>query len=198
MKIVLEAITPRQKLKIIKGLYDYQYIMENWQTDDADFQKVYFDFYLKARWAVMGKEKNSGPYFELLRSIDPEVDLMEILLDLKRKTETDSYEFSLGSKLLHTRNPSMPIYDSTVRGYLFSEEDVKFWWYIPQKISGAPRGTPEFEKIKHDWGQLRNWYDSFLSLPRGKEWIGWFDNTFPAFSGISNIKKVDFIIYGTN
>jgi hypothetical protein len=40
MKIELEKITPRQKLKIAKGLCDYQYIMDNWQVNDDDFQDV--------------------------------------------------------------------------------------------------------------------------------------------------------------
>lgn len=34
----------RQKLTIAKGLCDYQYIIGNWQTKDADFQAVYYEF----------------------------------------------------------------------------------------------------------------------------------------------------------
>ena len=198
MEIILEKITPRQKLIIVKGLYDYQYIMENWQFNDADFQKVFFDFYLKARWAVMGNANNMRPYFELLQTIEPEDDLMDILLNLKKMAGIESYEFSLGSKLLHTRNTSMPIYDSKVRIYLSAEEGVDFWWHVSQRKCRVPRGTPETEKIKHDWAELRKWYDAFLPSQRGIEWINWFDNNFPAFSGISNTKKVDFIIYATN
>ena len=66
MYIDVEKITPRQKLIIAKGLCDYQYIMDNWQKNDADFQAVYYEFYLKARWAVMNKTSNSQPYFEKL------------------------------------------------------------------------------------------------------------------------------------
>lgn len=198
MRIDLEKITPKQKLIIAKGLCDYQYIMDYWQSNDADFQSVYYEFYLKARWAVMRNPNNWHPYFEKLQSISPNDDLMDILCALKSKMEKDSFEFSLGSKLLHTRNPSVPIYDRKVREYLSEEENVNFWWHVVRKESRIPRGTTEFEKIKHDWAALRKWYDSFLPSARGKEWIAWFDLNYPAFASISDIKKVDFIIFATN
>lgn len=66
MAIELSSITSLQKLTIAKGLCDYQFIMENWQTDSEDFKTVYYDFYLKARWTVMTKSSNSIPYFNKL------------------------------------------------------------------------------------------------------------------------------------
>lgn len=196
MQIDLEKITPRQKLTIAKGLCEYEYIMNNWQNNDLDFREVYYAFYLKARWAVMRKPDNSIPYFEKLQTISPDDDLLGILDWLKEKMEKHSYEFSLGSKLLHTRNPNMPIYDSKVREYLTKEENVPLWWQVTG--SSAPRGTAEREKIKHDWTELCNWYTMFLSSPRGIQWIEWFNVNFPTFSHISNVKKVDFIIFATN
>ena len=49
-----------------------------------------------------------------------------VLKALKDSMEKGSYEFSLGSKLLHTKNDASPIYDSKVRDYLASEEGVDF------------------------------------------------------------------------
>ena len=195
MEIDVSQITPRQKLTIAKGLCDYQYIMDNWQTNDIDFQAVYYEFYLKARWAVMSKLNNKALYFQKLQSISPEDSLIDILNDLKGKMENQSYELSIGSKLLHTRNASSPIYDSKVREYLSKEENVNFWWQRTIKVSGAPRGTSECEKIKHDWLELCKWYNTFLTSPRGTKWIEWFDRNFPTYVHISNIKKVDFIIF---
>ena len=63
MRIDLEKITPRQKLTIAKGLCEYEYIMNNWQNNDLDFREVYYEFYLKARWAVMSNPNNNIPYF---------------------------------------------------------------------------------------------------------------------------------------
>lgn len=196
MYIDIDKITERQKLIIAKGLCDYQYIMENWQKNDADFQAVYYEFYLKARWAVMNKTSNSQPYFEKLQSISPDADLMVILEELKSEMERESYELSLGSKLLHTRNTASPIYDSKVREYLSKEECVKFWWHV--KGSQAPRSISEFAKIKHDWEELCNWYIAFVPSERGRRWIEWFDTNFPAYRNISDIKKIDFIIFATN
>lgn len=196
MYIDIDKITSRQKLIIAKGLCDYQYIMDNWQKNDEDFQSVYYDFYLKARWAVMSNPNNSVPYFEKLQSISPDDDLLDILNELKTEMEKQSYELSLGSKLLHTRNTSSPIYDSKVREYLSKEEDVNFWWHVSG--SSAPRHTSEFDKIKHDWLELCNWYSMFLTSSRGLQWIEWFDTNFPAYKGISDVKKIDFIIFATN
>lgn len=44
MGIYVSQITSSQKLTIAKGLCDYQYIIGNWQTKDADFQAVYYEF----------------------------------------------------------------------------------------------------------------------------------------------------------
>ncbi len=198
MKIDIAKITPRQKLIIAKGLYDYQYIMDNWKTNDSDFRAVYYDFYLKARWAVMSNPNNANPYFAKLQSINPEDDLMKILFELKEDMEKKSYEFSLVTKMLHTRNPQFPIYDSKVREYLSKEENVDFWWQIPNSKSGAPRKTTEEEKIEHDWSILCEWYVGFFESKRGKVWIDWFDCTFPTHKDISDYKKIDFIIFATN
>ena len=196
MRIDVERITPRQKLTIAKGLCEYEYIMENWKNDDTDFREVYYEFYLKARWAVMSNPNNKLPYFRKLQTISPDDSLMEILDSLKTEMEKHSYELSLGSKLLHTRNSAVPIYDSKVREYLMNEENVGFWWHTTG--SSAPRGISEREKIKHDWAAPCNWYAEFLPSPRGKQWIAWFNASFPTYKHISDIKKVDFIIFATN
>jgi len=200
MAIDIKMITPRQKLIIAKGLCDYQYIMDNWQINDDDFQKVYYDFYLKARWAVMSKESNRRPYFHKLQTISPADDLIDIVNDLMREMEKHSYELSLVSKLLHTRNSSSPIYDSKVREYLSREEGVEFWWNRTPGMRGksAPKRTAEIDKIKHDWLNLCDWYKVFLQSSRGLQWIEWFDNNFPSYNHISNVKKIDFIIFATN
>lgn len=198
MRIDVKSITDRQKLTIEKGLCDYRYIMANWKKNDRDFQEVYYDFYLKARWAVMSNSKNQTPYFDLLQNLPVSSTLLEVLEALKQSMEKGSYEFSLGSKLLHTKNDTSPIYDSKVRDYLSSEENIDFWWQRSQKESGCPKGVTEIDKILHDWKLLNDWYSSFLPSGRGKQWIEWFNSCFPNFSNISDVKKVDFIIFATN
>ena len=201
MKIEIDNITEYQKLIIVKGLYDYQYIMNNWENvSDDDFYKVYYNFYLSARGGIMRRDGNKVPYYKKLREISQNEDFVELLNQLKDEMQSNSYEFSLVSKLLHTRNPVMPIYDSKVREYLSKNEEVEFWWYRNKDMYGntAPRGTIEIEKIKHDWQELCKWYLSFQESVRCKKWIEWFDINFPEFKNISNVKKIDFIIFATN
>ncbi|MGN0504078.1 MAG: hypothetical protein ACI4HJ_03420 [Ruminococcus sp.] len=197
MSIEVLSIKPRQKLTIAKGLCDYQFIMKNWQTNSKDFKEVYYEFYLKARWAVMSNVNYSSSYFNLLQKISPTEDLISALKELNEEMEHRSFEFSLVSKMLHTRNPIVPIYDSKVKQYLSKEENVEFWWNRSKDMYGspAPRGTSKLDKIKHDWKNLCEWYSQFLSSSKGKEWVEWFDNNFPAYKSISNVKKVDFIIF---
>ena len=195
--INVSSITEKQKLTIAKGLCDYNYIMNNWKKNDADFQDVYYSFYLKARWAVMNLPGNKNPYFDKLQSIASTDEFMSILDDLKSKMAASSYEFSLCSKLLHTRNPQSPIYDSKVCDYLTNEENIDFWWHHSPKVRGASRKLSEREKIEHDWIELNTWYNTFLSSPKGNQWIRWFDYNFPSYSSISNVKKIDFIIFAT-
>lgn len=196
MRIDLEKITLRQKMTIAKGLCEYEYIMNNWQNNNLDFKEVYYEFYLKSRWSVMSKQNNKDKYFDELQDISPNDDLMGIIDCLKERMEGHSFEFSISSKLLHTRNSAMPIYDSKIRAYLMKEENVPFWWNVTH--SSAPRRTSDREKIKHDWVELCNWYTKFLSSSEGKKWIEWFDSNFPSYTSISDVKKVDFIIFATN
>lgn len=201
MQIEVNKITEYQKLKIVKGLYDYQYIMNNWQNvNDNDFYIVYYDFYLSARGGIMRKVGNKNVYFDKLRNISPNEDLIKIIKDLQGEMQSKSYEFSLASKLLHTNNSQMPIYDRKVREYLSMNEDVEFWRYRHKGMYGksAPSKISEIEKIEHDWKNLCKWYLDFIASDRGKRWIQWFDSNFPDFIKISDVKKIDFIIYATN
>ena len=186
-------ITPKQKLIIAKSLLDYQFIMDNWKTNSKDFKDVYYEFYLKARWAVMKKAENSQPYFQMLQTASPDSKLMDIVEDLKQKAATGTYEFSLCSKLLHTINPSSPIYDSKVRIFLSKEMGVDLWFN-----SGRMASVSNYDKIEHDWNELSKWYSDFLESTAGKEWISWFDANFPSYAHISNVKKIDCIIFATN
>ena len=189
--IDISKITGRQKLTIAKGLCDYCYIMDNWKKNDDDFKDVFYNFYLKARWSIMNKPENRIPYFDKLKSIKQTDNIMDILEDLKKEMYSHSYEFSIASKLLHTRNPQNPIYDSKVRNYLSKEEGVVFCW------KHSDDSIKEKQDIKHDWNELKLWYDNILSSKRGEEWIKWFDTNFPNYKNISNIKKIDFIIFAT-
>lgn len=122
MSIILKNISEKQKLIIAKGLLDYQFIMLNWKMNTKDFQDVYYEFYLKARWAIMKNPQNSNAYFDILQATDQNAKLMDVIKALKISLTKESYEFSICSKLLHTINSNSPIYDSKVRKYLSAEK----------------------------------------------------------------------------
>lgn len=193
MSIILETISEKQKLIISKDLLDYQFIMLNWKTNTKDFQDVYYEFYLKARWAIMKNPQNREAYFDILKSTDKTTKLIEVINVLKTKLTKESYEFSLCSKLLHTVNPNSPIYDSKVRKYLSAEKGMDFWFN-----TGKNNNKTTQEKIEHDWKILCEWYEKFLDSKDGKEWVDWFDNNFPSYNSISDYKKIDCIIFATN
>lgn len=190
MNFTLSSITEKQKLIIAKGLLDYQFIMNNWRTNSSDFQDVYYEFYLKARWAKMANTTNQKDYFDLMHNSTSK-DLITIIEDFEKTT--GSYEFSICSKLLHTINPSSPIYDSKVRNFLTKETDLDLWYYTGRK----PKAQP-LDKIKNDWEIICNWYNKFLASADGRNWINWFDTNFPDYKSISDIKKIDSIIFATN
>ena len=203
MEIDFERITPYQKLIIARGLCDYQYIMEHREDRNPEFKKVYYDFYLSARWRTMTNQHNQDVYFEKLYDFIPSNnslnDLMDIINCFRQNMhyeDNTAYEFSIASKLLHTKNPNTPIYDRKIRERLSSEEEIAFQWQIPNRISGALRGTTDEEKIRHDWTALCNWYEE-LFVEEGSEWIEWFDTNFPCYTHISRYKKIDFIIFAT-
>ena len=40
-----------------------------------------------------------------------------------------------------------------------------------------------------------NCYDAFIKTKTAADWIKWFDSNFPTYVSISDIKKIDFIIF---
>ena len=178
--IVLSKITRIQKLIILKGLVDYEFIMKYWKTDGPDFEKVYYNFYLTAERFKYSNPVAQKIYFERLLKTKPTDSLLDIIKDI------GGNDFVVASKLLHTVNPNKPIYDSKVRKYLIAFEGVKLYKH-PYNLT----------TIEKDWKLLKGWYTSFLPSKRAKSWIQWFDKEFPAYSHISDVKKIDFIIYAT-
>ena len=190
MPFNVNSITPRQKLIIAKGLLDYDFIMNNWRQNTPDFQDVYYEFYLKARWAIMKKQNIRNAYFNLLYNNSTN-DLMSIIDTFQQSC--NSHEFSICSKLLHTANPSFPIYDSKVRIFLIRDQGLNLL-YNTGKSSDLSRR----DQIVHDWNLICEWYNIFLTSTEGISWINWFNREFPDYQNISDVKKIDSIIFATN
>lgn len=162
----------------------YNYIQNNLEDNEL-FREVFKNFYL--RQTRHGKKKWSSEdyntYFNKLFSLNPgdnypeEVD--SVATYLNETLTKGGYQLSFGSKLVHTNNANCPIYDSGVKKYLNRFEGVRF--------STNP---------KLRYAQLCAWYDNFIQTdPRYESWVRWFDTTFPQYSAISNVKKIDFVLF---
>jgi len=96
---------------------------------------------------------------------------------------------------LYTVNNQSPIYDSKVFRYLKKEEQVDLWDIQVPKKDRYGKEISKIDKITNNWKRLNDWYRSFLPSSRGQSWIQWFDSNYPDYAHISDIKKIDFIIF---
>ena len=187
MKIDLKNITDRQFLKMRIGVDYYLYIQKHYKDskpqDVEDFRDVFTEFYMKAQGKMRASE-NREPFFDVMKTYSPNIDLIELVKKLHEEMTTDLYEFSFATKLLHTVNNDSPIFDSKVFSYLKKEENVPLW--------GATQGEDSLDRAKHNWPLLKGWYDNFMATDKRKaEWVAWFDSNFPEAKDISDVKKID-------
>ena len=190
--IDVNKITERQILTIQNGINMYTYIQNHWKDNDDDFRDVFTDYYLRSQ-PVMRREENRKIFFGKLKDDLKDKCLIKLVEELYKELpiHPPKYEFSFATKLLHTVDNESPIYDSKVREYLKKNHDAVF-------LFNSGKSGEKTELIKHDWSELTKWYEGFLKDEMSKEWINWFDKTFPSAKWISSVKKVDFIIFACN
>jgi hypothetical protein len=162
------------------GLDKYQYIMEHvMKTDvsaDEDFQRIFNGFYIVRRneewrnvyYSYFEKVKNSKPTFE------------EIITYLYEKT--GNVEPSFSSKMLATIIPEKPIWDR----------------YVAQNLNIKLSGLSQEEKLKsaiEKYSEMEQWYEDFLNSEDGYNCVEEFERFLPDYKWISNIKKVDALLW---
>lgn len=194
MKICLAKATEKHLMSLNIGLLQYSYIQNHYVKNDEDFRDVFTDFYLTSQ-ARMRNDENRVPFFELLSKTKPSDSLIDIVEELYKILPIGMYEFSFATKLLHTVNPRSPIYDSKVLNYLKKDEKVDLWDIYQKKHDSSGKEISKIDKIKHNWEELNNWYNAFMKTKTAVDWIKWFDSNFPKYVSISDIKKIDFIIF---
>ena len=161
------------------GLAKYQWIMrrvsETDVSSDAEFQKFYNGFYrMRQRPTDFYKT-----YFAFLEQNKDNSDLTfeEILPHLYEKT--GSIHASFSSKLLATVNPDMPIWDKFVLQNLGLRTP---YYYEKDRI----------QKTVQLYQRICDWYES----EQATEKLQVFNELFPNVD-ISNVKKIDFILWAT-
>ena len=162
------------------GLDKYQYIMEHvMKTDvsaDEDFQRIFNGFYIVRRneewrnvyYSYFEKVKNRKPTFE------------DIIIYLYEKT--GNVEPSFSSKMLATIIPEKPIWDR----------------YVVQNLNIKLSGLSQEEKLKsaiEKYSEMERWYEDFLNSEDGHNCVEEFERFLPDYKWISNIKKVDALLW---
>lgn len=162
------------------GLDKYQYIIRQVKrTDvsiDADFQRTFNGFYIVRRNEAWRKI-----YYGLFERVKTEKTSFESILRYMF-AQTGNIEPSFSSKMLATIFTDKPIWDH----------------YVVQNLNLELVGKTKQEKLENAIVLYRNiekWYEQFLKTEKAKECITAFDTVLPDYKGISEIKKIDSILW---
>lgn len=160
------------------GSYTEVLVMAEHPTDPA-FQRKYDAFY-----RVRRNESWRTEYFKLMEhySKRKNVSFGEVLLRLYQTT--GQIEASFVSKMLATLNADMPIWDSNVLKAL----QLSLKGNTPElKMSNAV--------VLYD--RIYRWYKDFLQTDIAKNMLRRFDSEFPEYRSLSDVKKIDFILWAS-
>lgn len=166
----------------IKDIQRYISIMEKVNnvdvSEDIDFQKE-FNYFYKIR--INGEWRNT--YYSLFESFKKKdsVTFDEIIKELYKRTGW--VEPSFASKMLASLNSNMPIWDSKVLARIGITASKK-------------TGEDKVNETIYLYAKIVSWYDDVISNTETKtQYIEAFDKEFPQFSDISDVKKIDFILW---
>ncbi len=169
--------------KAKKGMAQYIEIMELVSKVDVsihpEFQKKYNAFYRvrqrPAEWyanyySLMQESKKAPPSF------DQVIDQLNASMC--------RYEPSFSSKLVATLNPNKPVWDVHI---------------LNNTGHSAPSYTAKnkIELAKAAYGSIERWYEAFLKSDDGKLCIEVFDKLVSERNKITDLKKIDFILWQT-
>ena len=158
-------------------LETYRYIMEAVHKIDvstnAAFQRKYNGFYV-LRFTTEHFRRVYYSYMETHKANNT-IQFEDIFRHLY--SETGGMELSFASKLLHTINPEMPIWDSRVRYHL-----------------NLKRRPISVEETIDYYSELVVMLTEYLKTPNATAVIGVFDELFGE-TGLTPIKKIDNAIW---
>ena len=178
LSVNIEAIFSDSKKK--RGFEKYAEITQMFATmnvaEDKGFQKKYNGFYRVRRnsawqevyYDIMEKGREAEPTFEY------------VLRELYAKT--GKVEASFTSKLLHTLNHDMPIWDQ----FVLQNLDLK----VP-----LCKGEQKIQTVIDIYHQIMQWYEKALISEAIERKILEFDEVFPEYRWFSKTKKLDFLLW---
>lgn len=172
---------------------------------DVAFQELFKDFYGMTK--AYATPSFITPYFQIMYEVLHNTDYENfkwVLSEIKSKCRkigslTGTFEISYASKLLHTVNPEKyPIWDSKLvpgKASIASDSPKHFSDPIYGGCAMPVLRTPESccDAYEHYFES----FNEYLKSSAGQELISVFDKyiTNVGITGISNIKKIDFILW---
>ena len=162
------------------GFEKYEKIMKSFSVidvrSDRDFQKNFNGFYRVRRnvewqknyYSIMEQGKTKKQSFE------------EVLSEMYART--GRVEASFASKLLHTIDHNMPIWDQFVLQNL-------------NKKLPICRGEEKIEKCIKIYGEIVTWYKEALADIGVRQKLFEFDEILPQYKWFSSTKKLDFLLW---
>lgn len=147
-------------------------------SKDENFQKLYNGFY-RLRLPASEYYQKHFCYLEQNKN-NKLLTFKDVILFLSNIT--GRVEASFSSKIVATINPKMPVWDNNVLSNLSIDN---------------PKGSfqNKIEQSVNIYKELCNYYKQFLDKDNAREIIKIFDNLFPKYSSITDIKKVDLAIW---
>ncbi len=144
---------------------------------DEDFQREFNYFYKVRRNAEW-----RNAYYALFEETKTNTDTTFEYILLELYSRTGNIEASFSSKMLANINPEMPIWDSLV---------------LAQLGLTAPVGNSEkrLSETIDLYSQICSWYQEFRRSSSWQVYVDSFDQEFPEYKSISDIKKIDFILW---
>jgi hypothetical protein len=167
--------------KAKKGIKSYSEIMEMFSkvnvAPKGNFQRKFNSFY-RIRQRPPKWYRIYYQYMERMKGRD--ITFHSVLHYLKKNL--GKFEPSFSSKLLATHNPNMPIWDQFVLANL----NLKAPGY---------NSKDRFKEIEEIYQAIQDWYAYYQKTAKGKMMIRTFDKLYPDFTKISNVKKIDFVLW---
>lgn len=168
-------------IKAQPGIQKYLALMDQVKTvdvsTDAVFQRAYNGFYRVQR----RKSSWYDTYYNLMEQLKGSKPTFGDILD-RLYEATERYEPSFSSKLVATLSPDKPVWDIHVLRNL-------------KKKAPAYYSRTKIEDAKQRYSDIENWYQTFLPSDEGINWVTQFNNLIPAHGKLTDLKKVDFILW---
>ena len=141
-----------------------------------DFQRAFNGYY-----RVRRNESWRRQYYALFVKARKERYTFEQILTSLFQV-TGNVEASFSSKMLATIDASKPIWDQ----------------YVLQNLGLELIGKAQEEKLKNAvflYGRIERWYADYLTTAEAKDAIAAFDQLLPDYAWVSDIKKIDCLLW---